>query len=75
MIRIENDCCGCAVPAYPCLGDSCKLRNNPHYYCDQCGEEDTLYESYNGKQLCRECLIDEIFSSGDYPIVEGSDCY
>lgn len=27
MIMIENDSCGCAVPAYPCLGDSCLLRH------------------------------------------------
>ena len=43
-IRYENDCCGCAVPAYPCLGESCPLQHQKHYYCDNCHEEaDKLY--------------------------------
>jgi hypothetical protein len=36
------------------------------FYCDKCGEEATLYE-YDGKELCAECLLEEI------PVVEGSD--
>lgn len=59
MIKYENDCCGCAVPGYPCLGDACRLRHAPHIYCDECGEE--LYdgeEEYNLDQeyhLCDNC--------------------
>lgn len=70
MVRVENDCVGCPQG---CI--NCGRKHVEHFYCDKCGEEDTLYESYNGEQLCRECLIDAILSSGDYPIVEGSDCY
>lgn len=55
MIKYENDCCGCAAPAYPCMGDICPLRNNPHYYCDHCGFETDLYE-FNEEQLCIDCI-------------------
>lgn len=60
-IRYENDCCGCAVPAYPCLGDSCPLRHQKHFYCDKCGsEEDKLYIGVSGKELCSQCALDEL---------------
>lgn len=55
MKKIENDCCGCAVPGYPCLGSGCKLRNAIHYYCDDCGDETQLYE-FNEQELCIECI-------------------
>ena len=55
MITYENECCGCAVPAYPCMGDACPNRNVPHLYCDRCKEEaDTLYEYENGAYTGRE---------------------
>lgn len=61
MIRIENDCCGCAVPAYPCLGDSCPLRHQKHYYCDSCGDEvQELYYGISGKELCADCALKEL---------------
>lgn len=66
MKKIENDCCGCASPAYPCRGSSCPLRSVEHFYCDKCGSEAKLYE-YDGKELCEECLLEAI------PVVEGSD--
>lgn len=68
MVRYENDCCDCATPAYPCLGNACSLRNVPHYYCDnpKCGAEGTLYE-YEGEQLCADCLL------GKFEKVEGSE--
>jgi hypothetical protein len=56
-IRYEDECCGCAVPSYPCSGDACPNRNVPHLYCDNCKEEaDELYETENG-QLCAECVL------------------
>lgn len=55
MVKIENDCCGCATGSYPCLGNSCPLRHREHYYCDECGEEDKLYE-YDGRELCIDCI-------------------
>lgn len=66
MERIENDCCGCAVPAYPCTGSACPLRNARHYYCDECGNETTLYH-WNDRQLCEKCVIEQL------DVVEGSD--
>ena len=56
MVRIENHCRGCAVPAYPCLGASCPYRNVEVHYCDKCGEElEDIYD-VDGEELCEECL-------------------
>lgn len=61
MISIENDCCGCAVPAYPCLGESCPLRHQKHYYCDDCGDEtDKLYRLDDGEELCESCVLERL---------------
>ena len=60
MIKYENECCDCAVPAYPCMGEFCPNRNVPHYYCDKCkSEEDVLYE-YENLQLCECCLLETV---------------
>ena len=60
MIKIENHCCSCAVPAYPCLGAICPNRNVEVYYCDQCGEEieGDIYDD-NEQELCESCLLDK----------------
>lgn len=60
-----DECCDCAVPGYPCPPGGCDRRHVPHYYCDKCGEEATLYD-YEGAELCGECLLDTV------PTVEGS---
>ena len=53
-----NECCGCAAPGYPCIGDSCGLRHAPRFRCDWCGVDD-LTESeindYEGEDLCDTC--------------------
>lgn len=60
MVRIENHCCNCATPGYPCLGPSCPETRVPVYYCDKCGEEiyDDVYD-VDGEDLCEECLKDK----------------
>lgn len=56
MVRIENHCCDCASPAYPCRGSSCPSRRVEVHYCDKCGEElDEVYEA-DGEELCAECF-------------------
>lgn len=58
MIEYTNECVGCAVPAYPCMGDACPNRHVPHYYCDSCGKEtDALYQM-DDMQLCSSCLME-----------------
>lgn len=58
MIKVTNECCDCAVPAYPCLGEDCPNRHVKHYICDECKDEvDELYK-VDGLQLCEECLLD-----------------
>ncbi len=59
MKKIINECCDCAAPAYPCMGDSCLRQHVPHWYCDICEEEfqpDELYD-FDGKDFCKECLL------------------
>lgn len=60
MIRTENDCCDCAVPAYPCLGDDCPLRHQKHYYCDSCGDEFGKLYRIDGMELCESCVLERL---------------
>lgn len=52
MKKIENECVDCDLP---CLGNSCPKRKVPHFYCDKCGDETTLYE-FDGEELCIDCI-------------------
>ena len=65
MIVVENECVDCGLP---CIGSSCKYFSVSRYYCDQCKDENVLYE-FDGQQLCMECLLK------NFDIVEGSDIY
>ena len=56
MRKIENHCCGCAVPGYPCMGSSCPNRHVEVFYCDKCGEEIEDYK--DGPELCESCSDD-----------------
>ena len=56
MVTTENECCGCAVPGFPCLGSSCPNRNVKHYYCDSCKEEQEKIYEFDGKELCIDCI-------------------
>lgn len=57
MKKYENECCGCATPGYPCLGDTCPNRNVKHLYCDKCNDDvDELYD-VDGEELCEDCLL------------------
>ena len=66
MKRIENECCDCATPAYPCLGNYCPLTHVSHYYCDKCGDEIDLDELYkvDNEDIC-ECCLKNMFKA--YP--------
>ena len=63
MKRIENECVDCGLP---CRGSSCPNSNVIRYYCDRCGNEDTLYY-YDNEELCEECLLK------NFEVVEDSD--
>lgn len=58
MRTVENECCGCATPAYPCIGERCPRRHVTHYFCDDCGTEHELDELHDicGKELCLDCI-------------------
>lgn len=59
MKCLEGECCGCASPGYPCVGEICKFRNVPHYYCDKCKQEFEPEELYcmDDEELCVDCLL------------------
>ena len=65
MKKFENECVNCDLP---CIGSFCRYLNVPHYYCDYCGEEETLYD-YDGDEVCASCLLQQ------FTVIEGSDIY
>jgi len=52
MVEYENECVDCGLP---CYGDACPYRHVPRYYCDECGDEENLYE-FDGQELCIKCI-------------------
>lgn len=65
MIRYENHCCGCAVPAYPCIGDSCPYVNVPVRYCDYCDKDSYAKYDIEGEHYCEDCAkkyLKEVFN-------------
>ncbi|MBO7250840.1 MAG: hypothetical protein J6V42_06160 [Clostridia bacterium] len=64
MVRIENHCCDCAVPGYPCRGSACPSRRVVVHYCDRCNavlDDDDIYETDDGLEYCRLCM-DELYN-------------
>lgn len=70
MRKEENDCVGCGLP---CIGSACGYAHAVHYYCDGCGNEDTLYISPDGRELCADCVRKEfgvdmnVSAPGEHP--------
>ena len=60
VLKYINECCSCATPGYPCLGDACPNRRVPVYFCDKCKEkiEDDVYEA-DEQELCEFCLLEK----------------
>ena len=56
MTTYENECCDCAVPAYPCLGSICPNRHVKHYYCDECKDDIEKLYRFDGEELCLDCI-------------------
>lgn len=66
MIRYENHCCDCAVPGYPCEGDSCHYINVPTYYCDICNKDEYAKYDIEGEHYCEDCAkgyLKEVFGN------------
>lgn len=59
MIRYEDECCDCATPGYPCIGDSCPLKHVRRLYCDRCEFPAKKLYKYDSEELCEECLLAE----------------
>ena len=66
MITYENECCDCATPAYPCLGDICSNRKVKHCICDECGDD--VDELWDG--LCRDCFLEASKKDAEYESVD-----
>ena len=64
MIKYENHCCDCAVPGYPCVGNSCPHVNVPVYYCDYCNNNAYAEYDIEGSHYCEDCAkiyLKEVF--------------
>lgn len=60
MVKTKvNGCCGCAAPAYPCMGSTCpNLQEYEVLICDKCKDEvDKLY-IVDGDELCSDCALE-----------------
>lgn len=56
MVITENECVDCQLP---CIYEGCPYFAVTRYYCDNCKEEEPLYE-YDGYELCIECIKKEL---------------
>lgn len=65
MRTIENECVGCPSER-GCMGNSCPHKNAERFYCDNCGDETTLYH-FDDEELCLSCVAERL------DIVEGSN--
>lgn len=57
-----NECVGCQLP---CIYSSCPYYDVVRFYCDECGDEITLYDTEYG-ELCESCLLKK------FPVIEDS---
>lgn len=65
MIKYENHCCSCAVPGYPCMGNSCPNVNVPVVYCDCCDDDVHAEYDIDGGHYCGDCAetyLKELFN-------------
>lgn len=63
MKEVTNECVNCG---FPCKGVACPNYRVTRYYCDDCGNEETLYH-FEGGEYCLDCIKDMLKK------VEGSD--
>ena len=63
MKRTESECVDCG---FPCMGNACPNYSVTRFYCDKCGQEETLYHTEDG-DLCVDCIL------ANLPVVEGSE--
>ena len=63
MRMIENECVDCG---FPCIESACRYYAVTRYYCDECGNEDVLYE-FEDRELCLDCIKEQLV------VVDGSD--
>ena len=65
MKMTSNECVDCDLP---CIYTACPYYQVTRYYCDECNEEEELYE-YDNQELCANCILKTL------PKVEGSFDY
>lgn len=56
----RDECCGCAVPAYPCLGSGCSQRHVKVYECDCCHDEVEGLFHFDNQELCLDCIQERL---------------
>lgn len=68
MKKTESECLDCISLGLHCIGDSCSNRSVTRFYCDKCGNEETLYH-YDDMELCKDCLL------AKFDVVGGSEFF
>ena len=70
-IRWENDCVCCADGCHGCG----RNKNYPVRYCDDCqvGKDQARIYRYGNKDLCLDCLIEQLIADGEIYEVDGED--
>ena len=63
MKKTECECVDCG---FPCKRHACPNYEVTRFYCDECGDEGTLYE-FDGEELCISCIEKRL------KVVEGSE--
>lgn len=64
MIKYYDECVECP-PEIGCLGSGCRNLKVPHYFCDECGEEEDLYY-FEGREVCLNCIKAELGQVSTY---------
>lgn len=59
MVTYEDECVGCPTEL-GCLGNACPKRHVPHLICDKCGEDERTLYMLDGRELCIDCVKDEL---------------
>lgn len=63
MRKTESACVDCG---FPCNGRACPNYEITRFFCDECGDEEKLFE-FDGRELCIRCIEKAL------KVVEGSE--
>lgn len=57
MIVTESECVQCGLP---CLHNACPYYRVTRLYCDNCKDESESLWYFDGEQLCKDCILNQL---------------